>query len=126
MDISEHSTKSDPKGNFFALSTKNIFFPKINWDRVSNNLFDLQKNFHEDRLSFPFYGEKINLGHFRPFLRLAVLKVQNFCQNWSSRTEKLATSLFLYGESEKIGPEMICRPPRFQLMRFFLTATLKC
>ena len=96
----------------------------MNRDRVSNNLFDLQKNFHEDRLSFPVYGEKINLGHFRPFLRLAVLKVQNFCQNWSSGAEKLATSLFLYGESEKIGPEMICRPSRFQLMRFFLTTTL--
>ena len=30
----------------------------------------------------------------------------------------------MYGESEKIGPEMICRPPRFQLMRFTLTTTL--
>jgi hypothetical protein len=80
---------------------KKLFSPKINQDRVANNVFDLQNDFHEDRLSFPVYGEKINLGHFRPFLRLAVLKVQNFCQNKSSRAEKLATSLFLYGESVK-------------------------
>ena len=125
MDISEHSTKSDPKGIFELCLPKTYFFPKINRDHVANNVFDLQKNFHDDRLSFPVYGEKINLGHFRPFLRPAVLKVQNFCQNWSSRAKKLATSLFLYGESEKIGLEMICRPPRFQLMRFFLTTTLK-
>ena len=77
-------------------------------------------------VEFPVYGEKIKLGNFRPFLRLAVLKVQNFCQNKSSRAEKLATSLFLYGESEirKIGPEMIGRPPRFQVMRLTLTTTL--
>jgi hypothetical protein len=84
-----------------------------------------KNDFHEDRLSFPVYEEKIKLGHFRPFLRLAVLKVQHFCRNKSSRAEKLAISLFLYGESEKIGPEMICRPPRFQLMRITLTTTLK-
>ncbi len=125
MDISEHSTKSDPKGIFELCLPKTYFFPKINRDHVAYNVFDLQKNFHDDRLSFPVYGEKINLGHFRPFLRPTVLKVQNFCQNWSSRAKKLATSLFLYGESEKIGLEMICRPPRFQHMRFFLTTTLK-
>jgi hypothetical protein len=123
MDISDHGTKNDPKETFELSLSKKIFFPKIDQDRVANNVFDLQNN--EDRLSFPVYGEKINLGNFRPFLRLSVLKVQNFGQNWSSRAEKLATSLFLYGESEKIGIEMICRPPRFQLMRFFLTTTLK-
>jgi hypothetical protein len=55
--------------------------PQKNQDRVANNDFDLQNDFHEDRLSFPVYGEKINLGQFSPFLRLAVLKVQNFCLN---------------------------------------------
>jgi hypothetical protein len=125
MDTPDHGTKSDPKGTFELCPKKKIFSPKINQDRVANNVFDLQNDFHEDRLSFPVYGEKIKLGHFRPFLRLAVLKVQNFGQNKSSRAEKLATSLLLYRESEKIGPEMICRPPRFQLMRFTLTMTLK-
>jgi hypothetical protein len=62
--------------------------PKINQDHVANNDFDLQNDFHEDRLSFPVYGEKIHLGHFRPFLRLAVLKVQNFRQNWVSWARK--------------------------------------
>jgi hypothetical protein len=31
----------------------------------------------------------------------------------------------LYEESEKIGPETICRPPRFQLGRFLLALSLK-
>jgi hypothetical protein len=106
------------------MSKKKFFSPKTNQDRVANNVFDLQNDFHEDRLSFPVYGDKIKLGHFRPFLKPAVLKVQNFGQNKSSRAEKLATSLFSYGESEKVGLEMICRPPRFQLMRFTLTTTL--
>jgi hypothetical protein len=79
------------------MSKKKIFSPKINQDRVANNVFDLQNDFHEDRLSFQVYGEKIKLGYFRLFLRLAVLKAQNFGQNKSSRAEKLATSLFLYG-----------------------------
>jgi hypothetical protein len=61
--------------------SKKKISPKINQDGVANNDFDLQNDFHEDRLSFPVYGEKINLSHFRPFLRLAVLKVQNLCQN---------------------------------------------
>jgi hypothetical protein len=117
--------KLTPKGLLSYVQKKNFFPQKINEDRDANNDFDLQNVFHEDRLSFPVYGEKIKLGHFRPFLRLAVLKVQNFGQNKSSRAEKLATSLFLYGESEKIGPEMIFRPPRFQLLRFTLTTTLK-
>ena len=80
MDTPDHGTKSDPKGTFELYPKIKIFSPKINQDRVANNVFDLQNDFHEDRLSFPVYGEKINLGHFRPFLRLAVLKVQNFCQ----------------------------------------------
>jgi hypothetical protein len=112
--------KVTPKGllSYVQKTKKKSFSPKINQDRVAYNVFDLQNDFHEDRLSFPVYGGKIKLGHFRPFFRLAVLKVQNFGQNKSSRAEKLATSLFLYGESEKIGPEMIYRPPRFQLMTF--------
>ena len=72
--------KVNPKG-LLSHVQKKIFSPKINQDRVANNVFDHQNDFHEDRLSFPLYGEKINLGHFRPFLRLAVLKVQNFYQN---------------------------------------------
>jgi hypothetical protein len=84
--------------------------------------FDLKNDFHEDRLSFQVYGEKINLGHFKPFLRLAVLKAQHFCQKQASRAKN---SGILFGESEKIGPEMIYRPPRFQVMRFTLTMTLK-
>jgi NRPS condensation-like uncharacterized protein len=91
---------------------------------LKNRLFEVGKK-SEKKVKTQMRPKKINLGHFRPFLRLAVLKVQNFCQNWSSRAEKLATTLFLYGESEKIGLEMICRPPKFQLMRFFLTTTLK-
>jgi hypothetical protein len=63
------------------LFTKNFFSPKINQNRVAYNDFHLPNNFHKDRLSFPVYGEKIKLGHFRPFLRLAVLKAQNFRQN---------------------------------------------
>ena len=37
---------------------------------------------------------------------------------------KLACSLFLYGESEKNGPKMICRPPRFPVLRILLTLHL--
>jgi hypothetical protein len=36
----------------------------------------------------------------------------------------LGGRIILYVESEKIGPEMICRPPIFPLMRFTLTTTL--
>ena len=67
MDISEHSTKSDPKGIFELCLPIKKFSPKINQNRVANNVFDLQNDFHEDRLSFPVYREKINLGHLRPF-----------------------------------------------------------
>jgi hypothetical protein len=40
------------------MSKKNFFTPKTNQDRVANNVFDCQNDFHEDRLSFPVYGEK--------------------------------------------------------------------
>ena len=46
--------------DFKGLSTKKFFPPKINQDRVANNVFDLQNDFLEDRLSFLVYGEKIN------------------------------------------------------------------
>jgi hypothetical protein len=62
MDTSDHGTKSDPEGTF-ELCLQKIYF--INKDRVANNVFDLQNDFHKDRIpSFPVYGEKINLGHF--------------------------------------------------------------
>jgi hypothetical protein len=32
---------------------------KINQERVAYNAFDIQNDFHEDRLSFPVNGEKI-------------------------------------------------------------------
>ena len=76
-------------------------------------------------MKFGTWGTKRFLRQFWPILTPLVLKVENFGQNWSSRAEKLATSLFLYGESEKNGPETICRPPRFQLGRFLLTLSLK-
>jgi hypothetical protein len=31
----------------------------------------------------------------------------------------MAYILFLYGESEKVGPDTICRPSRFQVGSFF-------
>jgi hypothetical protein len=54
------------------MSTKKNFQPKTIQNRVASNVFDLQNDFHEDRLSITVYGEKSNLGDFRPFLRLAV------------------------------------------------------
>jgi hypothetical protein len=54
-------------------NVKAHFSPKINHDRVANNVFDIQNEFHEDRLSFPVYGEKIiSLKIF------AELKARNF------------------------------------------------
>jgi hypothetical protein len=44
------------------------------------------------------------------------LKLENF-----GKTGKLASSLFFYGESGKIGPETICRAPRFKVLRILLT-----
>ena len=67
--------KVTPMGFLSYVQVKKKFSPKINQDRVAINDFDLQNDFHEDRLSFSVYGEKIYLGHFRPFLWLAVLKV---------------------------------------------------
>jgi hypothetical protein len=64
----------------FTQVTQELLVPKRYNFKSLRNLFDHQNDFHEDQLSFPVYGEKIYLGHFRPFLRLAVLRVQNFCQ----------------------------------------------
>jgi hypothetical protein len=75
MNTSDHGTKSDLQWTFELCLPKKNFALKNNQDRVANH------DFHEDRLSFPVYGEKINLGYFRPILRLAVLKVQNFRRN---------------------------------------------
>jgi hypothetical protein len=49
--------------------------------------------------------QKKNLGHFRPFLSLVVLKAQHFFQKQVSRAKN---SIILYDESEKNNPEMIC------------------
>ena len=65
-DTSDHGTRNDPNGTFELCLSKTIFFPKINWDRVAYNVFDLQNNFYEDRLSLPVLGENINFVHSRP------------------------------------------------------------
>jgi hypothetical protein len=52
MDTFGHGTKSDLNVTFEPC------LPEINHDRVANNVFDLQNDFHEDRLSFPVYGSK--------------------------------------------------------------------
>ena len=44
------------------MPTQKNFDPKIIQNRVTNSDFGLQNDFHEDRMSFPVYGEKINLG----------------------------------------------------------------
>ena len=53
MDTSDHGTKSDPNGAFEMYPPKKIFSPKINQDCVAYSVFDLQNDFHEDRLNFP-------------------------------------------------------------------------
>jgi len=111
MDISEHSTKSDPKGIFELCLPKTFFFPKINRDHVANNVFDLQKNFHDDRLSFPVYGEKINLGHFWPFLRPAVLKVQIFSKIGPQELKNWLLAYFCMGNPKKLVSRLSADPP---------------
>jgi hypothetical protein len=49
--------KTTPKG-LLSYVQKNFFSPKINQDRVANNDFYLQNDFHEDRLSFRFMVKK--------------------------------------------------------------------
>ena len=52
---------------FFSGHISKVPFPKINQDRAAKNVFDLQNDFRKDLFNFSVYGEKINLGHFRPF-----------------------------------------------------------
>ena len=76
-------------------------------------------------MKFGVFLLKIILRQFLSILTPLPLTIVNFGQNASLRAEKLSTSLFLYGESEKIGPETICRPPRFQVLRILLRLSLK-
>ena len=69
--------KVTPMGLLSHIQKKKIS-PKINQDRVANNDFDLQNDFHEDRLSFSAYGEEINLGHFRSFFEARRTKSPKF------------------------------------------------
>ena len=117
--------KKCPKTPFNLKVSQNFFWSKINLNHIADIVFDLRNEFHANRISFSDFVEKIFLRQFWPIFTPLALKIENFGQNWSSRAEKLATSLFLHGESEKIGPETICRPPRFQLGRFLLTLSLK-
>ena len=116
--------KKCPKTSFNLKAPLNMFISKINLNLIADIVFDLRNEFHANRMKFGTWGTKRFLRQFWPILTPLVLKVENFGQNKSSRAEKLATTLFLYGESEKIGPETICRPPRFQLGRFLLTLSL--
>ena len=50
--------KKRPQRVFWAMSTKIFFPPYITQDRVANNVFDCQNDFHEDQFSFPVNGEK--------------------------------------------------------------------
>ena len=93
------------------LSRPKTFFIENQPNPVADIVFDLRNEFHANRMKFGIWGTKRFLRQFWTILTPLVLKVENFGQNKSSRAEKLATSLFLYGESEKIGPETICRPP---------------
>ena len=103
--------------------SQNLFQSKINLNLIADIIFDLRNEFHANRMSFGVLGTKSFLRQFWPILTPLVLKIENFSQNWSSRAGKLATCLFLYGESEKIGP--ICRPFRIQVGRILLTLSLK-
>jgi hypothetical protein len=108
-----------------------MFISKINLKAIAGIVFDLRNEFHANRMKFGISGVKSFKRQFWPILNLLVLKIENFGQNKSSREKKigkigkLATSLFLFRESEKIGPETICRPPRFQVLRILLTFSLK-
>jgi hypothetical protein len=49
--------KATPKGLLSYVYNK-FFPPYINQDRVANNVFDCQNDFHEDQFSFQVNGEK--------------------------------------------------------------------
>ena len=114
-----------PKTPFSLKVAQNIFISKFNLIAIADIVFDLRNEFHANRMKFGVLGLKSFKRQFWPILNPLILKIVNFAQNKSSRAGKSATSLFLYGESEKIGPETICRPPRFQVGRFLLTISLK-
>ena len=76
-----HTPIESPCRDYKRYAVLKIIYSIIRPKNAKNTLKCQKFDFYEDRLSFPVYGEKINLGHFRPFLRRAVLKVQNFCQN---------------------------------------------
>jgi hypothetical protein len=102
-----------PQSKYLTLSLKvpQIFFiSKTNLKPVADLVFDLKNEFHANRMSFGILGVKGFQRQFLPILTPPplVLKIEYFGQNKSSRAEKLASYLFLYGESEKIGPETIC------------------
>ncbi len=86
---------------------------------IADIVYDLRNEFHANRMKFGTWGTKRFFRQFWPILTPLVLKVENFGQNKSSRAEKLATNLFLHGESEKIGHETICRPPQIPAREVF-------
>ena len=55
------------------MSTKIFFPPKIHQDRVANNIFYLQNDFHEDRLNFP--AKKGNARDFLIILENTIFKI---------------------------------------------------
>jgi hypothetical protein len=57
-----------------------------NLTTVADNVFDHQNNFHEDRLSFPVYGENISLGNFRPFFEARRTKISKFLPKLSCKS----------------------------------------
>ncbi len=60
-------------------------------------------------MKFRILGTENFLRQFLPILPSSLpLKNLNYGQNNSLRAEKMSMSLFLNGESEKIGPETIC------------------
>jgi hypothetical protein len=55
-------------------------------------------------MSFDLRNGSRKLDEIWPILTPLALKIEHFIQNWSSRAEKLATSLYCMGNPKKIGP----------------------
>ncbi len=111
-----------PKTTFSLKVPQKFFISKINLKRV----FDLRNEFHANRMSFGIWGTKSFLRQFLPILTPPLaLKIVNFGQNWPSRSEKLTTSLFMYEEPEKIGPETIWRPSDSRSWGFWWISLLR-
>ena len=66
---------------------KKIFFLKINHDRVANNVFDLQNDFHEDRLSFPVSWRKNKFGSLRLAKIFTKIRYREL-KNWGIRKNR--------------------------------------